>query len=187
MSKDCALGLESILRANYAIKRLSSTKYDLVITTGWAYRADCKTPIGEVVKQYILDNSDISRDLVVSLNESRDTVGDAYFCREFLSHVTVTKLEIITSGYHRMRAGKIFKAIFDDMIQLEVFGVATAACLDPEVLRRETKSLDAFYRTFDGVNLSSSAALIDVLSKKHPYYNGDVYPKIICESSAEIF
>jgi len=56
--------------------------------------------------------------------------------------------------------------------------VKTEANLDTEVLMHEQQSLDAFCQTFDGVDFSSRNEIFSALSKRHPFYNGKIYPKI---------
>lgn len=178
MSKNCTLSVESIARTDLAIKKNSSETYDLLITIGWAYRCDCITPIADVVRRYIVDHSSIDERLIKSLKKSRDTVGDAYFCLEFFSNLKITKLHVITSDYHVNRANIIFNSIFSDHLPIEVFGVKTEANNDISVLDHEQRSLEAFYKTFKGVDMASKNSIFKALASRHPFYNGEIYTKI---------
>lgn len=178
MSKDCDLGVESIARAELAIEKFSSGAYDKIITIGWSYRADCATPIADVVKKYILENSVIGESSIISLTRSRDTVGDAFFSLDYLATVEFTKLDVVTSDYHVHRTAKIFNAMFNNGETTQVFGADTLAGKDPAIIQHEQKSLDAFYQTFDGVDFSSKQAIFDAMAEKHPFYNGELHPKI---------
>ena len=121
MSKDCELGTESIARCMLAIERFANDKYDFLITMGWAYRVDCKTPISYVVRDFILANSEIDHQSIVTLSSSRDTVGDAYFCLEHLQNINLGEIHIVTSDYHQHRTTLIFNKIFNNKFNIKVF------------------------------------------------------------------
>ena len=178
MSKDCKLGKESVARADMAIKIFSCEKYDKLVTLGWDYRADCDVPIAEVMRDYILKNSDIDKSLVMEVRESRDTVGDAVYCSEFFCSPVLKQIVVVTSDYHVKRTKFIFSRVFNNSVSIEVYGVETEANLDSEILMHEQKSLDAFCQTFDEVDFSSRHEIFSALSTRHPFYNGKLYPKI---------
>ena len=178
MSKNCELGEESVARANLAIKMFSCNEYDKLVTLGWDYRIDCDTPIAEVVSDYILKNSDIEKASIIAINESRDTVGDALYCLNFFRDSKLTKVVVVTSDYHVDRTRFIFNHVFNKAVSIEVYGVHTKANLDPKILLHEQQSLDAFCQTFKGVDFSTRSEMFTVLSERHPFYNGKVYPKI---------
>ncbi len=178
MSKDCDLEVESISRAELAIEKFSNKEYDSLITIGWAYRPDCTTPIAEVVKKYILDNSLIGESSIISLTRSRDTVGDAFCCLDFFCNVKLTKLHIVTSDYHVNRTSIIFNSIFNNSVPIKVFGASTNDSMDPSTLQHEQRSLEEFFQTFKGVDFSSKNEIFGAISEKHPFYNGEIYSKI---------
>ena len=178
MSKTCELGSESVARAEMAIKLFSSDQYDKLVTLGWDYRADCDVPIAEVVSDYILKKTDIDSSFVMSVRESRDTVGDAVYCLDYLRSVKLKKIVVVTSDYHVDRTKFIFNRVFNNSILIEVCGVETEANLDSAILTHEQQSLDAFCQTFDGIDFSSRQQIFATLSEKHPFYNGKIYPKI---------
>ena len=178
MSPNCKLGEESLARAEMAIKMFSCNEYDRLVTLGWDYRVDCDTPIAEVFSDYIIQNSAIEKASVIVIRESRDTVGDAIYCLDFFRNSKLKKIVVITSDYHVDRTRYIFRHVFNNTVSIEVCGVDTKANLDSEILLHEQQSLDAFYQTFNGVDFSSRTEMFTVLSEKHPFYNGKVYPKI---------
>ncbi len=178
MSTCCELGVESVARSLLAAERFSSGDYEFLITIGWAYRKDCDTPISDVVKDFIVANSDIDDQSVVSLAASRDTVGDAYYSLEYLQHVSLDEIHIVTSDYHVRRTEMIFKKIFNDRVVIRVFGAKTDAISDDSTLLRERDSIEAFKRTFALTDCSSIEAIYNTLSTRHPFYNGKVYPRI---------
>jgi len=178
MSKNCDLGVESIERSKLAIDKFTRNAYDNLITIGWDYRSDCATPIAEVVRRYISDHTSIDESSIIPLTKSRDTVGDAFYCLEFFSDIVMTELHIITSDYHVNRVNIIFNMMFNSLLKVKVFGASTAASNDPTVLQHEQESIEAFYKTFEGVDFSSKNSIFEALSVKHPFYNGEIYPKI---------
>lgn len=178
MTKDTILDVESESRAKLAIDKFSSNKYDCLITIGWAYRDDCTTPIADVVKQYILEKSFIDESSIIALTQSRDTVGDAFYCLDWFHDIKITELHIVTSDYHVNRTSIIFNSIFNNSIPIQVFGVRTVASMDLSIIQHEIQSLEAFYRTFMGVDFSSKSDIFKAISEKHPFYNGKIYSKI---------
>lgn len=179
MTKDGVLEVESEERAKLAIDKFSSNEYDYLITNGWAYRDDCTTPIANVVKQYILNNSSIPKGLIVALVQSRDTVGDAFFCLDWSHDVKMTECHIVTSDYHVNRASIIFNSIFNNSIPIQIFGVNTGASMRLSTVQHELYSLEAFYKTFMGVDFSSKSEIFRTIVEKHPFYNGKIYSKFL--------
>jgi uncharacterized SAM-binding protein YcdF (DUF218 family) len=178
MTRNLALDPESVARAELAISKFSSNEYDVLVTSGWAYRQDCTTAIADVVKNYIVERSDIDTKFIISLTQARDTVGDAVFCLDFFSNVKAKEIHIITSDYHVDRTRIIFNSIFNSKITCRVFGVSTSIDRDSLVFQHEVRSLQEFYKTFQGVDFSSLRSIHEALRTKHPFYNGDVYPAI---------
>jgi len=178
MTKDGILEVESEARAQLAIDKFSSNKYGCLITIGWAYRDDSTTPIANVVKKYIVEHSAIDEGSIISLTKSRDTVGDAFFCLEFFADLEITELHIITSDYHVKRTEIIFNSIFNSQVLVEVFGVSTLASSDISIMHYEEQSLEAFSKTFKGVDFSSNKSIFKAISTRHPFYNGEIYDAI---------
>lgn len=181
MTEDGILEVESEARVKLAIDKFSSNKYGCLITSGWAYRDDNATPIANVVKKYIAENSAIDEGSIISLTKSRDTVGDAFFCLEFFANREIAELHIITSDYHVKRTKIIFNSIFNSQVLVRVFGVCTLVGGDISVMRHEEKSLEAFSKTFKGVDFSSHKSIFEAISTRHPFYNGEIYDAISCK------
>lgn len=178
MSKECKLSVESVARSQLAIKHFSKDAYEFLITIGWAYRADCANPISEVIKNFILTNSEIEQKSIVSLTSSRDTVGDAYYCLEYLHNAPMDEIHIVTSDYHKERAEHIFTKIFNNQLRVKVYGAMTEANTYYSILLHEKQSIDAFNNTFAMTDFSSIKSIYKSLRTKHPFYNGDAYPQI---------
>jgi hypothetical protein len=178
MSENCILSDESIARAQYAIKIYSKFKCKFIITSGWAYREGCSVPISDVFAEYILLNSNIASDRIISIPLSRDTVGDAFFIRRLLKERNLKELLVVTSDYHVKRAGVIFKKVFCNSMKISVYGAQSGRLNDVAALTHEGESTKAFECTFVDEDFQSEASLIQVLKTKHPFYNGEIHSKL---------
>lgn len=178
MTENCELGIESEERCLFAINKFLSNKYEFLITMGWAYREDCKLPISNVVRNFLIENSDIDHRSIISLSLSRDTVGDAYYCLKYLQNSSINEIHIVTSDYHVNRTDIIFKKIFNNSLNIKVYGARTNSKDNKKKFMHEIQSLDAFNKTFALTNFSEINSIYNTLSKKHPFYNGEVYSKI---------
>ena len=103
------------------------------------------------------------------------------FCLEFFSDLEITELRIITSDYHVKRTKIIFNLIFNSQVVVEVFGVSTLAGSDISIMQHEEQSLEAFSKTFKGVDFSSNKSIFEAISTRHPFYNGEIYDAISCK------
>ena len=178
MSQNCDLGEESVARSKLAINHFSHGDYAFLMTLGWAYRRDCITPIANVVRDFILDNSSIRRSSVVSIPLSRDTVGDAYYCLDYVRRTSLSEVHVITSDYHVERTTLVFNKMLGSNRKVVIFGVKTKSHDNLKILKHEQQSIRAFLNTFDDVDFTSTRSIFNALATKHPYYNGEVYPKI---------
>ena len=82
----------------------------------------------------------------------------------------------MTSDYHVLRTHKIFSYIYGEQYIVKVIGSKTTK--KKELSELEDKSLNVFYKTFNGVKSGDDDLIYKRLCTKHPYYNGDIYPKI---------
>ena len=178
MSPNCSLDKESVDRCNLLIKKAQENEYDRFITIGWAYRNDCTIPIADVVKKYIIQNSQLDPKKVFSINLSRDTVGDAIFTLEFGIKYGVSELDVVTSCYHVRRVAIVFDKVINQRFKVKVFGAKIDSSVNKNIIANEKKSIEAFRNTFAYTDFSSFNSVYSTLVEKHPYYNGTVYPKL---------
>ena len=170
------LNQESCFRLDLAIDEFHKKKYAFVVTSGWDYRDDSNIAIADAMKSYIVNNSHISHELVLTETNSRDTVGDAIFTKiNIIKKKSLNNLLIVTSDYHVSRTHKIFSYIYGEQYIVKVIGVETSK--KKLLSKLEQKSLDAFYKTFNGVKSGDDDLIYKRLCAEHPYYNGDIYPK----------
>ena len=72
----------------------------------------------------------------------------------------------------------IFKKLCDSRLKVTVTGVKTVSMHDSNTIAHEQQSIDAFNRTFANTDFSEISSIYKAFSKHHPFYNGEVYPKI---------
>ena len=170
---------ETLARIELGIELFRSKEFDFIVTSGWDYQDDSDLKIGEVVadnlrKRYSIDKSKILVDVC-----SRDTVGDAFFLRKnVILPYDIGSITLVTSSYHVRRADEVFKKFFSPSVSVITVGAKFALDNLKERLANEENSYRAFLATFDNIDFSSDTAVLDVLSLRHPFYNGEVYKKI---------
>ena len=170
---------ETVARIELGIELFRSKEFDFIFTSGWDYQDDSDLKIGEVVadnlrKRYSIDKSKILVDVC-----SRDTVGDAFFLRKnVVRPYDIGSITVVTSSYHVRRADEVFKKFFSPSVSVIAVGANFALDNLEERLANEENSYRAFLATFDNIDFSSDTAVLDVLSLRHPFYNGEVYKKI---------
>tara|TARA_B100000925_G_C21811885_1_gene389146 strand:- start:80 stop:670 length:591 start_codon:yes stop_codon:yes gene_type:complete len=177
MSSRGTLNSESQGRCEVASRLFHNLQYDKIIVPGWAYRDDSEITISSKMKDYLVNGCGISPSAVIEEPRSRDTVGDAVFCRISLHKYLdqITDLTVVTSDYHVPRAVKIFEFVFGRDIPVSSYGsFVTEYCSTLE--HNEVASLEAFRNTFKGVSPDDLNAIIERLINHHPFYNGKKYP-----------
>jgi hypothetical protein len=177
MDADGNLNDETRARVDAAIEVIETGQAPLLVTCGWAYRDDSDIRIADAMRRYAVERRHIDASRVVAETTSRDTVGDAVFTRRNLSATFGgPRILVATSRYHAARTLEIFTFVYGSSFHIDVVGAgdpATAA-----QLASEARSLDAFRATFSGVTRGDTDAIFERLRERHPFYNGDVYPKV---------
>jgi uncharacterized SAM-binding protein YcdF (DUF218 family) len=169
MDSEGVLNEESAARADVAGKLALFNPTATLVTPGWAYRPDSPVRIGSAMKDYLLEHFDIDASRIVSHLDSKDTVGDAVYCREFLEEKkSQYSIEVVTSDYHCQRAFEIFHFVFGDSIDIDVHPVRTDKNLSNQ--EAEMSSTEAFQRTFRGVPLGDFNSIKKRLVESHPLY-----------------
>lgn len=145
---------------------------DIIFTLGWRGKFSSKN-ISDVLKEYLINKFEIPCNSIISIKESKDTVGDAFFSRLQLQKIRLDyqKIKIITSDWHLPRAKEIFSTIIQDK-RLEFYGVDT----EGDNKKKEEDSLEKFKETFHGVDFSNLESFKERIMNKHPLYkNNDEY------------
>ena len=148
-----------------------------VITCGWAYRGDSPIAIADAMKKYAIEIGGVPSGAILTEKKSRDTVGDAVFSKKYIASKRGWKsILVATSDYHAPRAYKIFNYVYGKHYSVEIIGAVTDST--EEQLENEKKSINAFDETFKDIKAGDDALIYKRLCEKHPYYNGQVHPKM---------
>lgn len=175
------LGRESVARLEAAVRLDAENSCDLFLTTGWAYRKDCTKKIGAVMADQLVSQYGIDRSRIVVDENSRDTVGDAYFLKKnVILPRGIKEVIVVTSDYHARRTEVVFEAILAGRAKVHAVGADVGLGMDEELLQHEENSLRSFQETFDGVDFTNDDAVCKALKTKHPFYNGAIFEKLAC-------
>lgn len=170
------LNKESTLRADLAAKLMDELDVPYVVTCGWAYRKDSSILIADAFKSYLISIGVKSDKIITEIN-SRDTVGDAVFTKVNVSEPRgFNKVCVVTSNYHVPRTTKIFNFVYGSEYDITVKGANVE--YGESVMTKELESECAFKRTFSNVVAGNIEKIMEALKSKHPFYNGEIYPKI---------
>lgn len=176
MNMDGSLQEESKARVKKLITLLKNKKKESIFFCGWDYRSDSKIKIGDALKAFFNKNCDQTHHLYVC-DLSRDTVGDAIFLKYMFQELLKDKLlHVITSDYHCDRTKQIFNFVFYGSNKIVVHSANTNK--KNNQMLEEEKSLKAFKQTFKNISPGDFHNIISRLIFSHPYYNGEIYPKI---------
>lgn len=178
MSKEGVLNRESSSRMDMAIEAFHEDQASYIITCGWAYRSDSTITIADAMKKYAVEIGGVPSSSILTEINSRDTVGDAIFTKRNIALKREwNKFLIVTSDYHVKRTYEIFNFIYGEEYAIKVKGANTI--VSNKLLKNESSSMEVFYKTFEGVTSGDDELINKRLCKKHPYYNGVIYPKIL--------
>lgn len=177
MESDGSLGAETRARVDKGCQIFLSENVEKILLMGWDYRDDSAICISDAMNSYLRDSYQIDASCVLIDRQSRDTVGDAVFSKIKFAHLAERKsCCIVTSDYHEHRVKIIFDFVYGNDWQVDVIGVPTSSAREKE--ESESASLDAFRRTFSGLSSGDVDGILAALVEKHPYYNGEIHPRV---------
>ncbi len=177
MSQDGKLNQESTDRMELAIDRFVEGNAPFLITCGWDYRKDSTISISKAMADYAIETGKVTSNSILRANQSRDTVGDAFYSKQIVNSKTGWKdFLIVTSDYHVNRTHEIFQFVFGPRHQTDVIGSTTEP--NDQQKSGEANSLSAFRKTFKGIQPGDDESIYRRLCTYHPFYNGDIHPKI---------
>ena len=177
MEADGTLDFESRARADKAAELFYLRQGCPIILVGWNYRDDSDLYISDAIASYLISVHHIKKEYLFIDRRSRDTVGDAIFSKKSFGHLIIGKtLGVITSHYHADRTRIIFEFVYEGFSKICVFGVEVPTY--EETIAYELTSLQAFKKTFAGVEAGNDKSICKALIQYHPYYNGEVYSEL---------
>ena len=168
---------ESAGRMSLAVERYMKSDAQFILTCGWDYRDDTNITVADAMRNFALENYCVPPTAILTDKTSRDTVGDAVFSKSnFALRLGWQDIVVVTSDYHVKRTKIVFSFVFGPNYNLEVIGSTYLASESPQ--GTEEKSIQAFSETFKKIAPGNDFQIQERLAKAHPYYNGDIYPKI---------
>jgi uncharacterized SAM-binding protein YcdF (DUF218 family) len=176
MDREGNLNSETRARVEVAARAIDDGRAPVLVCCGWAH-PDFDTCIADAMKRYAVDRLGVAASAIVAEPAPRDTVGEAVFTKRNLaaprgwSHVLV-----VTSRYHLPRALTIFSFVYGPAIRVD--GTSADTADSNERQESEAQSIVAFRKTFEGIEPGDDAAIFERLRNHHPFYNGDVYPRL---------
>lgn len=182
MSETGELNAETAARVDLAAQIEQIEGSTLILLCGWPYRADSDIAIADGMREYLLAKHPAFSQKARCQRLSRDTVGDAVFSRIYLENLigglATCLVNVFTSDYHVDRTREIFKFVFGRTCSVSVSGAPGFRCEDSAT--READSLAAFRSTFVNALPGDLNSIYSTLRNRHPFYNGQVYPRINC-------
>ena len=182
ITKDGLLNNESKSRADEALKVVIKENAKHLITCGWDYRKDSNICLADAFNNYF-KNKIYKGCAIINQRFSRDTVGDAIFCKMVIDFLKIdfnkSKIIVVSSEYHIERVKYIFSRVFDLKIEFIKTPIRNPNCFEnDEILKKEKRSLEKFKIDFIDAELGNTLNFFNILREKHPFYNGTVYPRI---------
>jgi hypothetical protein len=180
MSDRGELNNETAARVDLAVQLEQSQQSDIVVLCGWDYRPDCSIAIADAMHKYIVNYYPTFASKLICQRLSRDTVGDAVFSRiyidEFFGNSSSRAVCVTTSDYHVNRTRAVFEFVFGHNCGIIVNGASGFG--SSALASKESESLAAFRKTFSEVTPGDMNSIFASLRNSHPFYNGEVHPKI---------
>lgn len=175
MDRDGTLNAETAARLERACELLKAGRAPILVPCGWAYRDDSDICIADAMAAHAIREFGIDASQIITETMSRDTVGDAVFTKRNLANPRGWKsIAVVTSRYHAHRTREIFSFVYGRRIEVLHAPIDDNA----EIYAAEVRSKEAFYSTFSGITAGDDDAIFQRLRERHPFYNGDVHPKL---------
>lgn len=165
-------GAERVARSAQLYKKGQVEK--IVMTGGWRLDLNNKSDApthAKVMAAYAVSLG-VSPEDIFQEEQSVDTVGQLILTkRDILVPENLQDIIIVTHKYHLPRVSKIAKVVFGPEYAVSYEGIEKKL-LAPGVRDNERRSLQAFFRTFEGVASGDTGGLVDRLYEAHPLYAG---------------
>ena len=183
ITKDGLLKNESKSRADKALKVVVKENAKYLITCGWDYRKDSNICLADAFNNY-LKNKILKGCSIINQRFSRDTVGDAIFCKMVIDFLKIdldnkSKIIVVSSDYHIERVKYIFSKVFGFKIEYVKTPIRNSNSFENDkILKREKRSLAKFKIDFHNAERGNVLNFFNILREKHSFYNGIIYPRI---------
>lgn len=163
------------LRINKGIELFKSNVAPKIIVSGnygfWLEEKPIRSE-AEAMKEYALGLG-VSDDAILKEDVSKDTIGNAYFCRlNFLEPNSWHNVVVVTSEYHIPRTKYIFEKVLGNGYQIEFVSVNSQLTLDQLTTQtnKENKTIEFLKKWFDSIEPGDMNAIRELMYTKHPGY-----------------
>lgn len=163
-------------RVDRGIELLTEEEVEALVMSGGFADADAGINIAhsDAMAEYAISRG-VPAERVYRERNSMESVGHAVFVKkELLVPKDWRDIQVVTSDYHIPRITEIFNFILGRGFNLSFEGIPTGMDT-PEMKAREKASLEAFHRTFNGIDAGDDAAIFHRLFSAHPRYIGRTY------------
>lgn len=163
------------LRINKGVELFKNGTAPRIIVSGnygfWLEKEPVRAE-ADAMKEYAI-GLDVPGDLILKEDVSKDTIGNAYFCRlNYLEPNNWHKVIVVTSEYHLPRTKYIFEKVLGNEYEIEFVPVDSK--LSPEKLtiqtNKESKTTEFLRKWFDEIKSGDMNAIKELMYTKHPGY-----------------
>jgi uncharacterized SAM-binding protein YcdF (DUF218 family) len=163
------------LRVQKGVELFKNGEAAKIIMSGrWGFWSEKDFPKTEAqaMKEYAMELG-VPEEAILIEDESKDTIGNAYFSRvRFLDPHNWKKVLIVTSEYHISRAKIVFDKVLGPEFQIEYVGV-DSKLLPEELAKRlakENKTNEVLNDWVKDIPDGDAQKIYDVMYTKHPGY-----------------
>lgn len=168
VTEEGLLNSESMARVALARRSLAEDDEIRLFTSGARYLPSMKYSLARLLANELQRDVPYPLD-IIKLEESRDTVGDAYyFSRHIrLNNIRVESLTIVTSDYHCDRARYLFQRLLGAGCEIKTLG---AIGFSPKSETSEYESKELFDKQFGRILTNDLDGFWSVMVKEHRFY-----------------
>ena len=130
-------------------------------------------PEAEAMREYAVSLG-VPEDAIVKEDISKDTVGNAYFCKlNLLEPNNWKNIVVVTSEYHILRTKYIFEKVLGPDYDIEFVSVDSKLSSErlTAQINKENKTTELLKKWFDPVKAGDTNAIKDLMYTKHPGYS----------------
>ncbi|MBU3905253.1 MAG: YdcF family protein [Nanoarchaeota archaeon] len=148
-----------------------SCSHQIIVSGGYGFLAPYKPSITEAkaMKEYLVKIHGAPEDRILMEEESKDTIGNAYFVKsKYLEPNEWNKILIVTSDFHTERVKYVFRKVLGPQYLFDIVGVESDAS-DKE-LEMEKKIIGFIKKYLEDVEDGDNEAIKKLLFDRHPAY-----------------
>jgi len=165
----------SLQRVDKAVELFKEGVTEYVIFSGaWSFMYTYKPPVTEAraMQEYAITNG-IPYDKILLDEESRDTIGNAYFPKvRIIKPRGWRNVMVVTSEFHLKRTQYVFEKVFGPDYNLKFTAVTSALPQDmfTHIINIEKNNLELTRQKIGEIPAGDDKAIGEFLFTKHPAY-----------------